>query len=168
MLICPPALSSLCFWAVHRHAVPRLHYKHDQTREVGTIDSLSYDDHGALTITATVTDPLARRANAFCVGCTVVDYELINAETPDFYALIRQATLDEISLTDTQPIRRHRHAPSRCMCDGGTIRAAQQHVARLTKMITLIRKEPPCRISPLTQYAARLAFDFTPDRAAGR
>ena len=45
------------FGAVHRYAPPPLYYKHDQSRgEVGTIDSLSYDDHGALQITATVTD----------------------------------------------------------------------------------------------------------------
>ena len=79
---------------------PPLYFKH-QSREVGIIDSLSYDDHGALLITATVNDPLARRANAFSVGCTVVQYELVNTDTPDFFALIKHAALNEISLTDT-------------------------------------------------------------------
>jgi phage head maturation protease len=49
-----------------------------------------------------VTDPIARRCNAFSVGVTVRDeYEIINADRPDFYALIKYAELTEISLTDT-------------------------------------------------------------------
>jgi len=82
---------------------PPLYYKHNiAAGEVGTIQSLTYDDHGALLVRCRVTDPIARRCNAFSVGVTVRDeYEIINADRPDFYALIKYAELTEISLTDT-------------------------------------------------------------------
>jgi len=108
------------FGAVHRQNTPPLYYKHNTTAaEVGTIDSLSYDTHGALLITATVNDPLARRANAFSVGCTVLDYEIVNADSPDFHALIKRATIER-NFADRYPGKspRHRYQPPRCCSDG--------------------------------------------------
>ena len=91
------------FGAIHRQPYPLLYFKHDTGRgEVGTITNLEYDSGGNLIITATVTCPLARRANAFSIGCTVRDFEILDAASPDdFHALIRRAELTEISLTDT-------------------------------------------------------------------
>ena len=78
-----------------------------RSRDVGTINSLDYDKDGALTIRGTVTDPIARRCNAFSVGATVRDFELVNASTSEFYALIKHASLDEI-VPD-----RYAHKPAR-------------------------------------------------------
>jgi hypothetical protein len=75
-------------------------YKHRADQVVGRIDALEYDDAGQLLIRAHVTHELARRCNAFSVCATVREYEIVNPERPDFYGLIKQATLDEISLTD--------------------------------------------------------------------
>lgn len=134
------------FGAVHRYAPPPLYYKHDQMREVGTIDSLSYDAAGALLITATVPDPLARRANAFSVGATVVDYELVNADTPNFHALIRNATLDEISLTDTPANPAARVTHRRDVCARTELyEHAQQYFARLSQGLALLQSQMEVR-----------------------
>ena len=92
-----------CFGAIHRQPFPPLYFKHQPSSgEVGTIDRLEYDSDGALVITVTVTCPLARRANAFSIGCTVGNFEILDAASPhDFHALITAALIDEISLTDT-------------------------------------------------------------------
>ena len=86
-----------------------------RSRDVGTINSLDYDKDGALTIRGTVTDPIARRCNAFSVGATVRDFELVNASTSEFYALIKHASLDEISLIDT-PTNPRALVTSRQLC----------------------------------------------------
>ena len=60
-------LRGWCFGAVHRRdPPPPLLYKH-LPGEVGVIDSLSYDSHGALIVKATVTDEIARRCNALAI-----------------------------------------------------------------------------------------------------
>ena len=81
-------------------AVPLL-YKHDPTQVAGTIDELAYDELGNLQIWCTVTHPLAKRCGAFSIRATVNEYEICDADSPDFYAIIKSATLVEISLTDT-------------------------------------------------------------------
>jgi hypothetical protein len=51
-------------------------------------------------VRCTVTNELARRGNAFSIGATVRDYEIVNADRRDFYGLIKAAELTELSLTD--------------------------------------------------------------------
>jgi len=132
------------FGPVHRRDPPPLYYKHDTTREVGTIDQLGYDAHGALTITATVTCPLARRCNAFSVSCTVRDYEIVNSDKPDFYALIKSASLAEVSVSDipANPAARVTHRRDVC-ARVELLTAAQSHIATLSKLVTLIQGELP-------------------------
>lgn len=133
------------FGNISRQTKPPLYYKHDQTREVGTIDSLTYDQNGALHITATVIDALARRANAFSVGCSVIDYEIINPTSPDdFHALIKQATLDEISLTDQPANPAARVVSRRDVCARAEFYGhAQQHIEVLKKLVTLAQGRIP-------------------------
>ena len=78
-----------------------LYYKHREDERVGRIDALEYDAAGQLLIRCTVTHELARRCAAFSVGATVREYQIVNAERPDFHALISVAELTEVSLTDT-------------------------------------------------------------------
>jgi hypothetical protein len=79
--------------------LPPLYLKHDEGHPVGTIQSLSQDRRG-LHIRATVTDPHARRFAAWSIGANVLEYEIRNEGTPDFFALVRRAELTEVSLTD--------------------------------------------------------------------
>jgi Caudovirus prohead serine protease len=79
--------------------VPLL-WKHNPHEIAGTVDSLSYDAHGNLKVVATVDHPLVRRAGAFSVGARVLDYEIRDAGTPDFHALVTRAEITEISCTD--------------------------------------------------------------------
>jgi hypothetical protein len=85
---------------VFRNGYPPLHLKHDCSREVGKIDQLSYDDFGSLCCWTTVTDPMAKRMPAFSIAATVNAFELVNEDTPDFFALITSASISEVSLTD--------------------------------------------------------------------
>jgi hypothetical protein len=80
-------------------AVPLL-YKHDPKQVAGKIDDLEYDELGNLQVWCTVTHELAKRCGAFSIRATVNEYEIINGDSPDFYAIIKSATLTEISLTD--------------------------------------------------------------------
>src|SRR5262245_39565854 len=79
--------------------VPLL-YKHDPKQVAGTIEDLEYDDFGNLCVLAVVTHECAKRCGAFSIRAVVNDYEIINGDTPDFYAIIKSAELTEISLTD--------------------------------------------------------------------
>ena len=89
-----------------------------------------------------MTDPVARRCNAWSVACTVVDYEIIDAATPDFYSLIKSARLDEISLTD-QPANTRAIVTSRRDVAAASefYGAMQEYFAKLTEIITLIQKK---------------------------
>ena len=69
-------------------ALPPLHARHDESKTVGSVDALTYDDKGNLTCRCTVVDPHARRLPAFSVGARVLDYELRDVDTPHYYALI--------------------------------------------------------------------------------
>jgi hypothetical protein len=93
-LLQPYALAWLTF------KLPPLLFRHDEHQVAGTIDHLEYNTDGALAIVATVEHCIARRASCFSVGITVNEFELVDAERPDFHAVIKQAWLDEVSLTD--------------------------------------------------------------------
>lgn len=93
-LLRPYALAWLPF------KLPPLLFRHDEHQVAGRIDHLDYNSDGALAIVATVDHSIARRCSCFSVGITVHQFELIDAELPDFHAVIKQAWLDEVSLTD--------------------------------------------------------------------
>jgi Caudovirus prohead serine protease len=98
-------------------AVPLL-YRHDPNQVAGEIVDLEYDELGNLQVWTKVTHPLAKRTGAFSIGATILDYTICDADSPDFYALVTQAELTEISLTDNPSnpfalvMDRHRHPPA--------------------------------------------------------
>ena len=101
-----------------RQNPPPLYYKHDPKQVAGKIVETDYDLEGNLLVRAEVHHPLALRAGAFSVAATVRDYELRETQGPGFFAVIKRATLDEISLTDTPAnpnalvMNRHRKSPN--------------------------------------------------------
>jgi hypothetical protein len=83
-----------------RRGLPPLYHRHDETRPVGHVDPLEYDDQGQLRVRATVTHELARRCGAFSIGAKILAYEIRDAARPSFHAVITSATVEEVSLTD--------------------------------------------------------------------
>ena len=86
-------------FGILRGRVPLL-FRHDETQVAGEIEELSYDQWGNLQIRARVDHEQARRCCAFSVAGRVLEYELRDVDTPNFHAVITDATLSEISLTD--------------------------------------------------------------------
>jgi hypothetical protein len=80
---------------------PPLLWKHDASQVAGHIHALEYDSHGNLTVRATVTHAEAKRCNGFSIAGTIREYEIHNADSREFFALITRATLDEVSVTPT-------------------------------------------------------------------
>jgi phage head maturation protease len=121
--------------------VPLL-YKHDPNQVAGKISDLEYDDFGSLCVWCTVTHPEAKRCGAFSIAATVIDYEIINGDTPDFYAIIKSAGLNEISLTDTPSnpfalvMDRYRVSPA-----VQTLELLTAKMKCLQQMVALIQKE---------------------------
>jgi hypothetical protein len=87
--------------ALKHYPLPKLLYKHRENDIAGKIHRLGYDDHGNLSIIAEADHALAKRCNAFSIGATVLEYEIRDADTPDFHALITKAEIVEVSLTDS-------------------------------------------------------------------
>lgn len=81
--------------------LPPLLYKHDESQPAGKIESLTYDAEGNLKIRAHVTHELAKRCGAFSIRAYIGGYELRNADSANFHALVTNAEIAEISLTDT-------------------------------------------------------------------
>jgi Caudovirus prohead serine protease len=79
--------------------VPLL-YKHDAKQVAGKIEDLEYDDCGNLCVWAVVTHEPAKRCGAFSIRAVVNEYEIKDADSQNFYAIINSAELTEISLTD--------------------------------------------------------------------
>lgn len=75
-------------------------YKHDPNQIAGQIQSLEYDARGNVRIVAEVDHELARRCPAFSVGAVVKAYELRDEGSPNFHAVITEAEITEISLTE--------------------------------------------------------------------
>lgn len=122
--------------------LPPLLWKHDPAQVAGTIDELQYDDRGNLTIRATVDHPEARRAGAFSIGAKVLDYVILNGDTPNFSAVIKLAELSEISLTDcpanTRAVVRHRYRTSAASAFYAIL---GEKMRRLTELTELMRQE---------------------------
>jgi hypothetical protein len=123
--------------------LPPLYYKHDASREVGNVTSLAYDKEGALTIVARVDDPIARRCNSFSVGATVLEYSILDADSPSgFHAIIRRARIEEISLTETPAnpnatVTHRRDVSAQAEFWG----AAAAAMARISNILTQLQKE---------------------------
>jgi hypothetical protein len=125
-----------------RDLLPPLLYRHDPEQVAGRIENLSYDDHGALLIRATVTHAIAKRCGAFSIGAKVLAYELRDADSDRFYAIISSAELMEVSLTSTpaQPeaLVKHRYRVSPA---AEFYSLAGERVARLIEVARLLRLE---------------------------
>jgi hypothetical protein len=84
-----------------RHALlwsrlPPLYYRHQPT-VIGAIQELRYSDQG-LHISSTTNHREAVCCPAFSVAVTVNRFEIVDASTPNFYALDTSGWIDEISL----------------------------------------------------------------------
>jgi phage head maturation protease len=97
---------------IRDYAVPKLLFKHDESQIAGVINSLSYDNRGNLRIRAEVTHPLAARCNAFSIGARILEYEIVDGDNENFHALISNAEVTEVSLTD-RPANPHAVVQSR-------------------------------------------------------
>jgi hypothetical protein len=113
--------------------VPLL-FKHDPNQVAETIDDLEYDDFGDLCVWTTVTHPMAKRMGAFSIGAVVLDYEIVNADSPNFHALTTQAELTEVSLTDTPS------NPFAIVHDRNRVSPAVQTYELLTAKMKLLQK----------------------------
>jgi hypothetical protein len=68
----------------------------------GEILQMDYDPRGQLVVRAKVSHPEARRCGHFSIACTVREWRLCEIDDPRrFHGEIRQADIDEISLTPT-------------------------------------------------------------------
>jgi hypothetical protein len=85
-------------------SMPDLRWRHG-AESIGTVDQIEHTDCG-LRVSVTTAHPLAKNAGAFSVCASVRDYVLRNVDSPDFYAEILDASIDEISLTP-QPANKH-------------------------------------------------------------
>jgi hypothetical protein len=75
----------------------KLNYRH---REVaGKVLELSYTKDGEVKIECEATHSLARRSPCFSVAASVLRWELIDGDKPNFYALVNEAVINEVSLT---------------------------------------------------------------------
>ena len=141
---------------IKNYARPPLLYKHDEAQVAGEIDSLTYDELGNLKIRATVTHEQAKRCGAFSIRAKISAYRLCETETRNFHAVVTDAEIVEVSLTDTpaNPFalvqHRHRAAPVAAYLDAiGDFNALMikrigvvQQMAQLLQQ-TCQRREPP-------------------------
>ena len=112
----------------------KLLYRHDPNVVAGEVQELFYDEFGRLKIRCCVDHVEARRCGAFSISARVNEYRICNADTPDFFALINDATLDEISLTDA-PSNRHALVRSRFPAD-----ARSKHLDTLLQWTKAMQK----------------------------
>jgi hypothetical protein len=104
---CNPAL------LLPTYARPPLLNKHNEAQVAGTIDSLSYDEHGNVKVRCTVTHKQAKRCGAFSIRAKILAYELRETDSNNFHAVVTDAEIVEISLTDCpanpRALVQHRH-----------------------------------------------------------
>jgi hypothetical protein len=119
----------------------KLLYRHDEV--AGNITSLNYDAQGNVKVTCEVSHTLARRSPGFSVGATVKSFAIINGDTPNFYALINEAVIDEVSLTPSPAnleckvtSRTPAFTAHRDFCD-----AALAKVANMMKLVTSMKEK---------------------------
>ena len=112
----------------------RLLHRHDENQVAGEVQELSYDEFGRLKIRCRVDHEQARRCAAFSVSGRINEYRLCDVDSPNFYALITDATLDEISLTEI-PSNRHALVTSRYPAD-----ARSKHLGNLLEWAGALQK----------------------------
>ena len=145
---------------------PPLLYKHSEP--AATIDELSYDHHGQLKIRAQVDQPLARRCNAFSVAAKVNRYTLHNENSPDYFAVIEEGELIEISLTAmpsnsaAQVLHRYRALPV-----SAYLKTLGEQTTRMIRGVSLVHAEQLVQMSrqPRSQQSSRSQASVPPDRA---
>jgi hypothetical protein len=115
-------------------AKPLLFHRHVPV-VIGTVDSLNYSDAG-LRVVARTDHRLAKLTAAFSIGATIKSYVLRNADSPDFFAEVLVATLDEISLTST-PANPHAlvHERMPASLHGPAYTVLVERIARLQQMV---------------------------------
>lgn len=79
-------------------AMPPLLLRH-RPGAIGTVDRLEFSSCG-LRCSVSTDHELGKLMPAFSIGATIQAYVLRDADTPQFYADVLVATLDEVSLTD--------------------------------------------------------------------
>jgi phage head maturation protease len=85
--------------------------RHDPAKSMGRVVSLSYDRQGALQAHVVITEEAGVRMPSYSIGCDVVKYRLTGETTSDYGAVIEEAVVRELSLTDrpAQPGARIQH-----------------------------------------------------------
>ena len=148
-----------------RRQLPLLLHKHNAAQPAGTIESLDYDTNGNLRIRARVDHPEARRCNAFSVGATVVAYEFRDEDNANFHAVIKQAVLTEVSLTETpsnpqalvqhrwQALPQHEHKIYSLMA--AKVAVLQERLVPLLKD-ALVAQQPPPKPPTFRQLIAHM------------
>jgi hypothetical protein len=91
--------------SLHWNTLPQLLFNHDAEQVAGHIDSLHWGSKG-LQISATVQHEQARRCNAWSVAAVVEEFEIVNGNSPSFYACVTKARVPEISLVES-PVNTH-------------------------------------------------------------
>ncbi len=154
---------------IKNYARPPLLYKHDETQIAGEIDSLTYDEHGNLKIRAVVTHQEAKRCGAFSIRAKILAYELRETESRNFHAVVSDAEVVEVSLTDI-PCNpralvqsRYRSAPV-----AGYLAAVDEHHSLMIRRIGIVQQmaqllQQTCqRREPTPEPTRQCASDDTP------
>ncbi|AJA61041.1 MULTISPECIES: hypothetical protein [Bradyrhizobium] len=137
--------------------LPPLLYKHDESQPAGKIESLTYDARGNLKISAHVTHELAKRCGAFSIRAYIGGYELRDTDSAHFHALVTNAEIIEISLTDAPAnphalVQRRYPAPpltAWLKTIGETNALLIRRVAIVREMMTVLAKTPQQRTPKL-------------------
>jgi phage head maturation protease len=128
-----------CFgMSIDATKVPLL-LRHDPAKIVGRVVSLSYDRQGALQAHVVITEEAGIRMPSYSVGCDVVRYRLTGETTSDYGAVIEEAVIRELSLTDrpAQPGARIQHRWPCAASEFYTL--AQKRVAIIAKMAAILQ-----------------------------
>jgi hypothetical protein len=82
----------------HAHAMPKLYFKHDERKTIGTVRSLETTSYG-LFVQVVTDDPLARRASHFSLGMSMGEWELREATNKNIHVYVRSAWIEEVSMS---------------------------------------------------------------------
>ena len=104
----------------------------------GLIRFLGYKDGGQLWVECETNHSEAKVCGAFSVSAQVLEYEMMDVDSPDFYAVITKARLREISITSTPAMVRH--------IERGVLRYPQN----LPLRTALATKHPPINTTKAT------------------
>lgn len=162
-----------CFqWDV----LPTILYRHINGREVGKCLSLRHDSQGRLIISAEITCPIAAACHGLSIGATVLKYEIVNAASWNYFALVHAARADEVSTTpvpcnvDCRITSRWPPSAQAKQYDilkrgvdviGRIAQVAATEVAKAQRQKTRVAPPPSRVLSPPTRDFARLVNKIT-------